>query len=56
MAVIIRKKKNESFEGLMRRFKKAYLFEGTDLELHERQHYIKPSQRRRVRKRRPWGR
>ena len=56
MAVIVIKKKNESFEGLMRRFKKAYLLEGTDLELHERQYYMKPSKRRRVRKRRPWGR
>jgi ribosomal protein S21 len=56
MAVIVIRKKKESFESLMRRFKKAYITEGIDLEIYERQHYVKPSKRRRVRKRKPWGR
>lgn len=54
--ISVKRKKNEPFEAMLRRFKRAYNDSGIALELFERRHYVKPSIRKRKRKRKSWGR
>jgi len=51
----LKPRKNESFEGMLKRFKKAWNDSGIAFELFDRQYYIKPSARKKVKKRKPWG-
>lgn len=50
------KKKDESFESMLRRFKKQIEYDGILREVRERKHYEKPSERRRKRTRGVRGR
>ena len=45
-------KKDESFEGALRRFKKKIEQEGILREIRDRKHYEKPSERKRKKARR----
>lgn len=45
-------RKDESFEGLLRRFKKQIEQEGILREVRNRKHYEKPSERKRKKSRR----
>lgn len=47
---VVKKKKGESEERLIARFKKKTLNEGILLELRERERYKKPSERRKEKK------
>lgn len=47
---VVRKKKGESEDRLIARFKKKVLTEGILLELRERERYKKPSQKRKEKK------
>ncbi len=47
---VVKKKKGESEERLIARFKKKVLNEGILLELRERERYKKPSERRKEKK------
>ena len=42
----IKVKENESIDSALRRFKKSYLRSGVQAELRKREHYEKPSVRR----------
>ena len=42
----IKVKENESIDSALRRFKRSYLRSGVPSELHKREHYEKPSVRR----------
>jgi len=53
--VVVKPRKNESFEGMLKRFKKAWNDSGIAYELFDRQHFIKPSLRKKIKKRKPWG-
>jgi ribosomal protein S21 len=47
---VIKKKKGESEDRLIARFKKKVLNEGLLLELRDREHYKKPAERRKEQK------
>lgn len=47
---VVRKKKGESEDRLIARFKKKVLSEGILLELRERERYKKPSEKRKEKK------
>ena len=42
----VRVKENESLDSALRRFKRSYLRSGVQAELRKREHYEKPSVRR----------
>lgn len=46
MAIILRK--DETLDSALRRFKKEMVKAGTIIELRKREHYIAPSQKRRL--------